>query len=308
MDHATLVQANPVFQLRRYISSYWLYRQNTWENRKLRFLPTGCGLIAIPVEGRASWEHPTGSETIREATAFGPSNEWFDLVLEPGAVVAMVHLEEGGLRRFAGKAAESAVRSAVPLVYLGMEPLHRAVEIAIVQSQHGGMGSLSHHTIQPQRAAASIFPIMDGFFNGLLGHIDPIDPSNSALVSRIKESQGTSSVARLATILDLSVSSLERRVRSITGLTPKEFLMITRSHRLYRRLMSMNGHDAFLDIALGLGYYDQAHAIHDLVRVTGFTPGFIKKNVHAHDEHTSVGLAHVKPRSAGSGTPGRKHQ
>ncbi|WP_340569635.1 AraC family transcriptional regulator [Stenotrophomonas sp. G106K1] len=83
--------------------------------------------------------------------------------------------------------------------------------------------------------------------------------------------EGDLRINELARQLDISPRSLQVRFLAAVGLTPKEYARVRRLQALLRTL------DAeATDIAAAAtlhGYTDQAHATHDLVSWTGFTPG-----------------------------------
>jgi AraC-like DNA-binding protein len=64
---------------------------------------------------------------------------------------------------------------------------------------------------------------------------------------------------------------LERTFAATAGVSPKTFQRIARFQHTIRRLLLARRRD-YLDAALGAGYHDQAHFIHEARALTGHTP------------------------------------
>lgn len=102
----------------------------------------------------------------------------------------------------------------------------------------------------------------------------PID-AEGELVNRIVHYVETANevtrVAQLCEAFGLSERALQRLVRHRLGLTPKWLIQRRRLHEAADRLR--DGTTAMTQLAVELGYADQAHFIRDFSRVTEMTPG-----------------------------------
>jgi len=81
-------------------------------------------------------------------------------------------------------------------------------------------------------------------------------------------------IQALADHFGLSRRLLERRFDAALGLSPKRFARLSRMQHVFRRLALSPG-DSVLANALDLGYYDQAHFVHEVEDLTALTPGRI---------------------------------
>ncbi len=79
-------------------------------------------------------------------------------------------------------------------------------------------------------------------------------------------------VADVAAAFGLSERALQRLVENRVGLTPKWLIQRRRLHDAVEQLKKGGG-PALADLAIELGYADQAHFTHDFRTVTGITPG-----------------------------------
>lgn len=77
-------------------------------------------------------------------------------------------------------------------------------------------------------------------------------------------------VGHVADALGWSVATLRRRFHDRLGLSPKQHASLARFQRAVRALAEGQKHLA--DVALGAGYFDQAHLTHEFGRYAGCSP------------------------------------
>lgn len=97
----------------------------------------------------------------------------------------------------------------------------------------------------------------------------PTDRLVEAAVHRIYQSKGRMRMLGLASSLDSSPSTFEKRFRRVVGASPKKFATIVRFQSLLEQYPLVK--DA-AELGYLAGYYDQAHFIKDFKRFTGHTP------------------------------------
>ena len=88
----------------------------------------------------------------------------------------------------------------------------------------------------------------------------------------IDTASGHVRVADLASEVGLCSRQLRRRFENAVGVSPKQFARVNRFLHGVRSLRR-NAHYSLTDIALGCGYFDQAHFNHDFREFAGMTPG-----------------------------------
>lgn len=88
-------------------------------------------------------------------------------------------------------------------------------------------------------------------------------------------SDNVNTVADAADSVGYSCRSIRRAFRHLVGHSPKTCARIIRFHRAWQTMCS-NVERSFTDVALGCGYYDQSHFVHEFKRFTGMTPGQYK--------------------------------
>lgn len=95
-----------------------------------------------------------------------------------------------------------------------------------------------------------------------------------ALIGAIKQMEDSAGLVRVEVVasrVGVSTRQLERLFAHHVGLSPKQLLRVTRFQQVLTALQAPHG-SRWPDLAVRLGYYDQAHFINDFRGITGETP------------------------------------
>lgn len=111
-------------------------------------------------------------------------------------------------------------------------------------------------------------PYIDQFY---LNKLSPPRYSLLNIVSGISEHAGILKIDALAKKHFTTVRHLERQFKLQIGVSPKEFINLTRFNNAFVRLQSRKN-QTLSDIAWESGYYDHAHLTNDFKRYTGKAP------------------------------------
>lgn len=95
----------------------------------------------------------------------------------------------------------------------------------------------------------------------------PMDRAQRALY----EAPGCLDLDTVMEATGLGPRQFQRRFKAIMGIGPKRFQRLARFYRLVRQKALSPG-STYLPQALDLGFYDQAHVIHDFQTITGHSP------------------------------------
>ncbi|MBO9153344.1 AraC family transcriptional regulator [Chitinophaga sp. GCM10012297] len=110
--------------------------------------------------------------------------------------------------------------------------------------------------------------LLENFLLGKL-HSPKHLPLIGEAVRVIKQQNGLLKVKALADSLHISQDAFEKRFRSHTGATPKQFASIIRLKNLIDKFPT---YSSLTDAAYEAGYFDQSHFIKDFKAFTGRTP------------------------------------
>ena len=114
--------------------------------------------------------------------------------------------------------------------------------------------------------------IADAFFRKRLSERDSLLEQVRDLVERIAIDREIVRVGQLASLMGLSLRPLQRAFRKYVGVTPKWVIQRYRLHEAAEQLAT-GGQVDLTDLALRLGYFDQAHFARDFKKVVGRSPG-----------------------------------
>lgn len=95
--------------------------------------------------------------------------------------------------------------------------------------------------------------------------------SISSIVGLMEAQGGNQTVKHWADYANLSERQFNRIFNNVIGISPKEYLKITRFNKVLN-LFNESNTEKLITIANQCGYYDQAHFIKDFKEYTGITP------------------------------------
>lgn len=133
------------------------------------------------------------------------------------------------------------------------------------------VGQLEARWTSPTSAPESMIEVCNRFFRARLPKPDravELATKTVALILRDPEIKSVDSLARQAQI---PKRSLQRLFREYVGVNPKWVIRRYRLHELVAKLDSGEQLD-LAQVALELGYFDQAHLINDFRSVVGYSP------------------------------------
>lgn len=129
------------------------------------------------------------------------------------------------------------------------------------------------------RGASELARVLEGAiaerFNGAGG-----GRAGSQLVLHAAERLTSASVNTVAADLGVSERHLRRVFRETIGVGPKTFAKLTRFRRAVR-VAREQASPSWATIAVGSGYYDQAHLISEFRAIAGVTPGVLLGELRA---------------------------
>lgn len=118
---------------------------------------------------------------------------------------------------------------------------------------------------------AARFDLMNCFLLDRLSRGRPMSPDVAWALKSLEASHGSRSIGALSRDLACSRKTLIQRFHSQVGLSPKVVAGILRFVHAIKHIRAAD-EEGWADLAIGCGYYDQAHFNRDFRRYTGRTP------------------------------------
>jgi AraC-like DNA-binding protein len=245
----------PQFPLNKHVECFWTLESSAPSTQPERILPDGCVELILNFGAKFS-EHCEGKRQLQPRNLLVGQMTGPILISPTGAVQLL------GIRFHPG--------GTVPFLRV---PLHeitdRVVELGSLSS------TLERDLIRVTSEAVSLaekIRAVEGFLTKCLVH-GKHDPWLMRLAATIVDSRGLVSVDQLAGDAGVSSRQLERRFLREVGLGPKLLGRIIRFQQVFRAVEQSN--NAWADIALECGYYDQAHLIRDFNQFAQQTPAVL---------------------------------
>src|SRR5699024_4886950 len=117
-------------------------------------------------------------------------------------------------------------------------------------------------------------PMIDRAENFLICHMPEQDPNVKKACRIVEYIQEESSILKVDDLVDrfnLSKRSLQRLLRKYVGVNPKWVIQRYRLHEAAEKIVAEQISN-WTQLALDLGYYDQAHFSNDFKSIVGQTP------------------------------------
>ena len=238
MRHARRRPANDLAHL---IAHFWMIR---WDLR-------GCEPYvaeSLPHPNVHVIFEPTGS------VVAGVHTHKFSRVLEGQSQVFGVKFRPGGFRPF--------LKSPASKLADRMVPIQRILGKDVTALQEIVLSSKSEN----ERVQAA-----NAFFRARMPQPDTKIALAGELMERILQERDIKTVDDLVARTEIGKRSLQRLFNEYVGVSPKWVIRRYRLHELVERSNSGEELD-WAQLALELGYFDQAHLINDFRSITGYSP------------------------------------
>jgi AraC-like DNA-binding protein len=238
-----------------FVALFWLYEGRQLPHAKERVLPDGCMELVINLRDDALRVYDRDDhhsfESFGSSLMVGAHSRFIVIDTANQASVMGVHFKPGGAFPFLkAPAAELQNIHASLSALWGVEADFLRERLLEAQSPEAKFHILEEALLTQATDALERHPAVAYALGALT--------LPAQTVSGVMERIGLSS-RRLSQLFNEEV-----------GLTPKRFYRVRRFHRALRRIE--RGQFEWADLALGCGYYDQAHFIHDFKSFSGLSP------------------------------------
>ena len=152
--------------------------------------------------------------------------------------------------------------------YVSLSEIYEGETAKLLTDLRGPLDSIAKKTI------------IENFLRSIKNQSSPANKTESHLeilqkaISLIKETKSEIRIQEICGRLQINERTLERWFRKVTGITTKQFITISRFTMLFDTFMQREGEDLLQEV-YRLGYSDQAHALREFKKYSGFSPGKI---------------------------------
>lgn len=270
MDQAVYTPQPP---LSNFVTCFWI-RQGPSKPAKELALPTGTVEMVINFREERLWvfgrNKADSDDGFKGGIMCGPHSEYFVIDSAANEEVIGVNFKPGGIFPFLDIPSDELQNTLAPLDALWNS---RAVEL---RDQ-----LLNARTNQERFSRLERFLLRQAFRPLAL------DPRVTYSLSVIQRGSTPQTVAALADDVGSSKRRFIELFRTITGLTPKQYIRV---QRLQEVLWSIDGGElrSWADIAFSCGYYDQSHFYRDFHAMTSMLPGEYAKRRGERHNHVPI--------------------
>jgi AraC-like DNA-binding protein len=234
---ADFIMVAPSDRLRRFVSHYWLSRNNS-ESTYVA-LPDGSVDIVIEASSVAARSWVYGSTTARTEIPLVTNVDYLGVRFAPGQS-----------RHF--------IRAA-------------ARELTDAHESTHGLLAFSLDAVSSALTDDRVFSRIDSLIESHLSAVLPTDSSIDRIIRRIGMMHGTERIEEIASLAGWSRRHLERVFLETVGVSAKFFSMIARAN-FAQGLLRSSMHPSLAQVAIDAGYADQSHMSRDFRRLTGQSP------------------------------------
>jgi AraC-like DNA-binding protein len=237
----THARRSPPPDLAHWIAHYWMI---TWDLRG--YAPHMAGTLP----------HPNIHVVFEKDSSLvsGIQTRKFSRLLEGRSQVFGVKFKPGGFRPFLKSSVAALADSTVPANRIFGKAVDTLTTI------------LASSRKESEKVSAA-----NAFFGARLPEPDDTTALAGQLVARILAEPNIKTVNDLATSTGISKRSLQRLFNDYVGASPKWVIRRYRLHELIEKFDS-GAQPHWAQLALDLGYFDQAHLINDFKSIVGYTP------------------------------------
>lgn len=185
---------------------------------------------------------------------FGVTKGRFSTLLQGKGSVFGIKFRPGGFYPFFQKNISTLTDKTIPIADLNISDIH----------------SLETKVFETEKAENRI-KIIETWLENILPEQDPKILLINKIIDKIKEDRSIQSVNQITELYLISLRNLQRLFQQYVGVSPKWVIQRFRIQEVAER-MEKDKTIQFAEMALDLGYYDQAHFIKDFKNTIGLSP------------------------------------
>lgn len=271
-----LLTRRPIAPLAAFVDTLWASERSALPHPRESNLPTGRADIVIPLREHQALTRFTGTddlagERFHGGVIQGAQDRMHQRDTQEASSVVGVHFKPGGAAAFFG--------GALP------ELRNRTVLLADVW---GPSAQVLREELQATQGPHARLLRLEAYLLARLHHATPADAMVHAALQSLAQQPAGAAIEPLQRASGCGPTQFIARFEKAVGLTPKRYARVLRFHALIEGL-ARDTPDDWAQLAIGAGYADQSHLIHEFKRLAGITPTAYRAVAPDHPTHVAVG-------------------
>ncbi|MFN0100583.1 MAG: helix-turn-helix domain-containing protein [Bryobacteraceae bacterium] len=268
----TFVHRRPAPPLDAFVDSVWFCRNRRQALALERVLPTGGPQLIVNLAEDRTRLYEVSASGVRCSTSPGSvltgitTRAQIIDTAEQEYVVGIAFQPGGTLPFFAVPAVELSDVD-TPLATLWGQGAERRMRERLLEAA------------TPEKALDVLEACLLGVWRDRMIH-----PGVAFALQAFRSEPDRARIAGVSDAVGLSPKRFIERFKSEAGVTPKRFRRLLRFQRAIGRAHTARSID-WTELALGCGYFDQAHFIHEFRQFSGITPGAYRKGMTPFENH-----------------------
>jgi AraC-like DNA-binding protein len=264
----------PAAPLSNFVELFWLYGGYQQPHEKERLLPTGTTEIVIDLRDNQNRVYDRDDlnrfQTYDGPIICGPHSEHFVIDTAGQAYVMGIHFKPGG---------------AFPFISNPLNELHNTH--LSLSTLWGLKANDMRDRLLEAEAPEEKFKVLEECL--LAQAVRPLvrHPAVAFALKELHNVPSSRTISNLTDEIGLSARRFIQIFSAEVGLTPKLFCRVRRFQEVLRIVQTQSDID-WVDIAIGCGYFDQAHFIRDFKAFSGINPSVYVVNKSEHLNHVPI--------------------
>lgn len=241
----------PSEKLKEFVHYYWVLEQDSPDEVLIPERVVPAGYLQMFFHYKAPF---TDAQGVKPQSYFcGQLTRYHDVIPQQDTGMIAVVFYPYSAKAFTHWAINELTNSSVALTEIYGNLIQNLEEAIANEKDYNQKVELIEHFLEAQFKIANIYQY------GLV----------KQAVKLIDESEGSLTIADLASQLCVGERHLERLFKKTVGISPKLYAQIV---RFYTALQAMDSAESLTQVCMDYGYYDQAHFIREFKKYTGMLP------------------------------------
>ena len=240
-------ETKPHKALEPFVHSYWELKGEDWDSQWERIFPDGCAGLVMNLGENCLTDNGAVSMELGKTYVVGAMTSFKDSFIGCNTHLLGVCLKPATFTNFYNYVAQD-------------ELIDNTIEFE------------KPHSFNIDKILVNHSNYLNHYF---LHRIKSKEHRLQSIINDIHSSNGKLSISELSKRNNITMRHLERKFKSLIGMSPKEYSNIIRFQHALSIIKNPSENRSLLDIAFECGYYDHSHLSNEIKRHTGLSPSLL---------------------------------